>query len=357
MQPLLRIPLRCIVEHADVGDDQRVGAGCYGIVDAALPDVERARPREGVDGDQHLDAAPVSAGNACAHLVAAEVQAREVARIGLVAEAAIDRVGAGIDGDVERRRRARRTDQLHRPLSARPAGGAAVAGLASTPRTSRSTIGDSGPSHATDSATTSMRASSMALRSATTASMSPSIWMSREREQRVAIAVAVGQRDQGGERTGDLDVDPPRQRPHRGDPRLDARGFQHERERQIGRHEAESLVGIGTETVEHVRMPPPDFVEAGAEQRLQGQERQYPPREGEHRGYPRYGRTGHRHGINLSNDPHNIGRQQNSLSGSKEISLIPCSGCGVAGSGRSAPGRPAGTARRAISPHFRDTPT
>ena len=114
---------------------------------------------------------------------------------------------------------------------------------------------------------------------------------------------------------------------------------------------------LGTDAVASHHGSLPRELRLSAEQRLQGHEWQYPPREGEHLGHPRYGRTGHRHGINLSNELHNIGRQQNSLSESKEISLIPCSGCSVAGSGHFASGRPAGTACRAISPHFRDTPT
>ncbi len=53
-------------------------------------------------------------GDAVAHFDAVEVQAGKVARIGLVAEAAIDRVGAGVDRGAQPGRRSGGTNQLER---------------------------------------------------------------------------------------------------------------------------------------------------------------------------------------------------------------------------------------------------
>ena len=103
---------RGVVEHADVGEDHRVGAGGGGGVDRASPRAEVAGAREGVDRHQHPAAARVGVFDALGEFAVVEVEAGIVARVGAVAEAAIDAVGAGVDRRAQRRRGAGGADQF-----------------------------------------------------------------------------------------------------------------------------------------------------------------------------------------------------------------------------------------------------
>jgi hypothetical protein len=73
MKPLVRMTLRCVVENADIGENQRICARLDGIVDRAFPHVERSRSRERVDGNQNLNAMFVSPGDPCPQLITAEI--------------------------------------------------------------------------------------------------------------------------------------------------------------------------------------------------------------------------------------------------------------------------------------------
>ena len=68
-------------------------------------------------GHQYPGSAAVSEGDALAQLVAAEVQAWKVSRVGLIVESTIDRIGTGIDGALQRGRRASRTNEFHHLIS------------------------------------------------------------------------------------------------------------------------------------------------------------------------------------------------------------------------------------------------
>src|SRR5262249_589428 len=140
--------------------------------------------------DEHLCAAPMRVGDAVAHLAAVEVQAGEIARIGLVAEAAIDRVRAGIDRGAQPGRRAGRTDELEWRLGhgtdpivpARVGGGASSrrrspSRIASAPRLTGAVSGAGTPAGVAGA----ISASRSALRSASTADVSPSMTRSREK--------------------------------------------------------------------------------------------------------------------------------------------------------------------------------
>ncbi len=175
MKALVRITLRRIVENADVGDNQSICARLDSIVDRAFPDVERSRSRERVNGNQNLNVIFVGMRDPRPQFFAAEIKPGKIARIGLVAKAAIDRIRPCFNGGLECGWRSGGTDQFHDPPSDARSLRCCPGGSPMTPRTSRSTTGDNGPIHATDSATMSIPASSIALRSATAASISPSI--------------------------------------------------------------------------------------------------------------------------------------------------------------------------------------
>ena len=101
-----------IVGDADVGDDHRIDADARGEVDRLPPQAELAGRRKGVDRQQHLGAALVGIGDRLFEFGRGEVEAGEVAGVGGVLQAAIDGVGAGIDGGAQARRRSRRADQF-----------------------------------------------------------------------------------------------------------------------------------------------------------------------------------------------------------------------------------------------------
>src|SRR5450759_4023539 len=185
MQPQVRMGARRVISHADVGNDGRVDAEPRRPVDRLAPQIKAARRRKGVDREQHLGVAGVRIGDRLLDFGNREIQSGKIARIGLVLQAAIDGVGAGIDGGAQRRRRPRRADQFralvvllmevlrfaHRYL----------------PRTERTTDSaspagpDNGPKLATTLSSALPSKSSSALRSATTASVSPLTCRSREK--------------------------------------------------------------------------------------------------------------------------------------------------------------------------------
>src|SRR4051812_15127419 len=68
--------------------------------------------RESVDRGQDLAPVAVGVGDTLGHFLGIEIQPGIIAGIGAIAEAAIDRIGAGIDGRAQRRRRAGGTNQF-----------------------------------------------------------------------------------------------------------------------------------------------------------------------------------------------------------------------------------------------------
>ena len=85
----------------------------HGVVRGTVPERLVAGPHEGIEGDEGLHALLAGIADRFAQFRATEVQSGEIAGIGLVAETAIDGIGAGIDGLAERGRGARRTNQFH----------------------------------------------------------------------------------------------------------------------------------------------------------------------------------------------------------------------------------------------------
>ena len=101
-----------VVEKADVGEDNGIDAERGGAVDGLVPVGLAPRLREGVDRYQHVFAARVGVADAFDHRFLVEVEAGEIARVGVVTVAEIDRIGAIIDRGLERRQAAGRADQF-----------------------------------------------------------------------------------------------------------------------------------------------------------------------------------------------------------------------------------------------------
>ena len=92
-----------VAHQPGVGEDDRVDAERGRSVDGARPARVLAGLRVGVDREQHLRAARMRVAHALAGLGRVEVEPREVARVGVVAQADVDAVGAVVDGGLERR--------------------------------------------------------------------------------------------------------------------------------------------------------------------------------------------------------------------------------------------------------------
>ena len=86
-----------------------------GDPDRVLPELELARGRKGVDGQQNLAASRVGVVDRLSQLVGREIQSGKVPRIGRVLQAAIDGVGPGIDRGAQAGRRSGRADQFGAP--------------------------------------------------------------------------------------------------------------------------------------------------------------------------------------------------------------------------------------------------
>ena len=112
MDAQLRMTLGRVSQKSDVGENHGVCAHPRRVIDSAMPKLQIAGAREGVDGDQHFGVVRVRVGYPFAHLRPAEVETREVARIGLVAEAAVDAVGTGVHRRTKGRGRSGRADDL-----------------------------------------------------------------------------------------------------------------------------------------------------------------------------------------------------------------------------------------------------
>ena len=101
-----------VIEQADVGEDHRVDAEIGGTIDGAMPVGLAAGLREGVDRHQHVLAARVRVLDALDHRLLVEVEAGEVACVGVVLVAEIDGVGPVVDRRLERRQAAGRADEF-----------------------------------------------------------------------------------------------------------------------------------------------------------------------------------------------------------------------------------------------------
>ena len=101
MQRQLGILRGSVVEHANVGGDNRIEAGCGGAVDGLLPRRPTSRLRVGVQSQEGAAATRVRIGDTVMHVALAEIEPLEVARVGGVAESQVDRVRPGVDGGLQ----------------------------------------------------------------------------------------------------------------------------------------------------------------------------------------------------------------------------------------------------------------
>lgn len=97
MQAQAGVALGGIVEQADVGKDHCIHAQSGGTIDGALPVGHAAGLGEGVDRHQHLAAARLRVADAFAQGLVVEVEPGEIARVGVVPVAEVDRISAVVD--------------------------------------------------------------------------------------------------------------------------------------------------------------------------------------------------------------------------------------------------------------------
>ena len=112
VQALLRVAPAGVVEESDIGQDDRVHAEVYRGIDRLVPVADTAGLREGVDRQQHLATFGMGVTDAVAHGLRIEIEAGEIACVGIVLEAEIHGVGAIVDGGLEGRQAAGRTDEV-----------------------------------------------------------------------------------------------------------------------------------------------------------------------------------------------------------------------------------------------------
>ena len=101
-----------VIEQPDIGQDDRIDAEIGGAIDG--PEPVRLAPglRKGVDRHQHMLAARMGVTDTLDHGFLIEIQAGEIARVGVVLVAEIDGIGAVIDRRLERRETAGGADEF-----------------------------------------------------------------------------------------------------------------------------------------------------------------------------------------------------------------------------------------------------
>jgi hypothetical protein len=102
-----------VVHDAGVGEYQGIDAECCGLVHGRLPARPACRLREGVDGDGHPGVTRTGIADALGEATVIEVQPREVARVGVIAEAAVHGIGAMVDRGFQCGQVAGRADKFH----------------------------------------------------------------------------------------------------------------------------------------------------------------------------------------------------------------------------------------------------
>lgn len=121
MKAQVRVVAARVGHHRDVGADQRVGAQAGGRIDRGEPWRGIVGAGVGVQRHQHLAAARMGVGHAFAQLRVIEVEAGEVARVGGVAQAEVDRVGAGVDRELQGTQGTGGADEFGRTGTGHPA--------------------------------------------------------------------------------------------------------------------------------------------------------------------------------------------------------------------------------------------
>ena len=104
---------RGVLHQPGVGDDHRIDFELRRAVDCALCAFPAGELRVGVESEQHLPFAAVGVAYAFARADGIKIEPGEIARVGVVAKADVNAVGAVVDGGFKRGQAARRTHQIH----------------------------------------------------------------------------------------------------------------------------------------------------------------------------------------------------------------------------------------------------
>ncbi|MPN15378.1 hypothetical protein SDC9_162710 [bioreactor metagenome] len=101
-----------VIEQADVGQDDCIDPLVDGAIDGGMPVGGASGLREGVDRHQHFAALGMGVTDTFRHGLGVEVEASEIAGIGIVFVAEIDGVGAVVDSGLEGGKAAGGTDEI-----------------------------------------------------------------------------------------------------------------------------------------------------------------------------------------------------------------------------------------------------
>lgn len=90
---------RCgVIQHGNIGEDQRIGTELRGHIHGAFPALIAVRVRKCIDGDMQLTSVAVNVICRLLQFLLREVQACKVACIGVIFQADIYRISTVIDG-------------------------------------------------------------------------------------------------------------------------------------------------------------------------------------------------------------------------------------------------------------------
>ncbi|MCY1375022.1 hypothetical protein D9M69_624020 [compost metagenome] len=113
MQSQLRVASCGVLHETGVGQDDGVHAQIHRLVHRLAPALRLSGLGVGVERHEHLAVACVCIGHTGGDGRVIKIQSGEVARVGGVAQAQVNAVGAVIHGGLERWQAACRADQVH----------------------------------------------------------------------------------------------------------------------------------------------------------------------------------------------------------------------------------------------------
>ena len=113
VQAQLRLVADGISHHAGVGQDDGINPAVRGAIDRALPELGLGRLRVGVERHKHLAPALMRVANAGFNGGFVKIEAGKVARVGGIAKAEVNAVGAVVNRRLERGQAAGRANQFH----------------------------------------------------------------------------------------------------------------------------------------------------------------------------------------------------------------------------------------------------
>jgi hypothetical protein len=105
--------LRGVLQHGDIGQDQRIGAQLSRHIHRALPAGVAVGMSEGIDGDMQLTTVLMHKADGFLQFLFGEIKAGKVAGVGVIFQPDIDGIGAVFDGRLKRRKVTGWAEQLH----------------------------------------------------------------------------------------------------------------------------------------------------------------------------------------------------------------------------------------------------